>query len=97
MRGRAPFARLAAAARAAGLPARLSRDAGRYVCNYSYWRALETAEQPGGPAVVAFIHVPSLRRRQRRGGRSTSPTIDQLLRGAQAIVIAAAAAARPVR
>ena len=97
MRGRAPFARLAAAARAAGLPARLSRDAGRYVCNYSYWRALETAEQSGGPAVVAFVHVPSLRKRQRRGGRSTSPTIDQLLRGAQAIVIAAAAAAKPVR
>jgi hypothetical protein len=41
--------------------------------------------------------VPSLRKRQRRGSRSTSPTIDQLLRGAQAIVIAAVAAAKPVR
>ena len=97
MRGRAPFARLAAAARAAGLPARLSRDAGRYVCNYSYWRALETAARSGGPAVVAFVHVPNLRKRQRRVGHSTSPTIDQLLRSAQSIVIAAAAAAKPVR
>jgi pyroglutamyl-peptidase len=97
MRGRAPFARLAAAARAAGLPARLSLDAGRYVCNYSYWRALETATQSGGPAVVAFVHVPNLRKRQRRVGHSTSPTIDQLLRSAQSIVIAAAAAAKPVR
>jgi pyroglutamyl-peptidase len=97
MRGRAPFARLAAAARAAGLPARLSRDAGRYVCNYSYWRALETAAQPGGPVVVAFVHVPSLRKLQHRHARSTSPTIDQVLRSAQAIVIAAAAAARPLR
>jgi pyroglutamyl-peptidase len=94
MRGHAPFARLAAAARAAGLPARLSRDAGRYVCNYSYWRALETAAHPGGPVVVAFVHVPSLRKRHHRRVRSTSPTIDQLLRSAQAIVIAAAAAAR---
>jgi pyroglutamyl-peptidase len=97
MRGRAPFARLAAAARATGLPARLSRDAGRYVCNYSYWRALETATHPGGPSVVAFVHVPSLRKRKERGERSTSPTIDQLVRGAQAIVIAAAATATSYR
>jgi pyroglutamyl-peptidase len=97
MRGRAPFAQLAAAARTAGLPARLSFDAGRYVCNYSYWRALETATHPGGPTVVAFVHVPSVRKRQRRGARSTSPTIDQLVRGAQAIVIAAAATAKSYR
>ena len=97
MRGRAPFAQLAAAARTAGLPARLSCDAGRYVCNYSYWRALETATHPGGPTVVAFVHVPSVRKQQRRGARSTSPTIDQLVRGAQAIVIAAAATAKSYR
>jgi pyroglutamyl-peptidase len=97
MRGRAPFARLAAAARTAGLSARISCDAGRYVCNYSYWRALETATHPGGPSVVAFVHIPSVRRRQHRGRRSTAPTIDQLVRGAQAIVIAAAAIARSYR
>jgi pyroglutamyl-peptidase len=97
MRGRAPFARLAAAARASGLPARLSRDAGRYVCNYSYWRALETAALAGGPAIVVFVHVPSVRKRQRKAGRATAPTFDQLLRSAQGIVVAAAAAAKPVR
>src|SRR4051794_20335090 len=30
----APLQRLVAAARASGMPARLSRDAGRYLCNY---------------------------------------------------------------
>jgi pyroglutamyl-peptidase len=37
LKGNAPFARLASAA---GKQARLSRDAGRYLCNYIYWRAL---------------------------------------------------------
>src|SRR5262249_62414506 len=48
MRGRAPFARLAAAARAAGLPARLSRDAGRYVWHYRYWAGPGTGEAAAG-------------------------------------------------
>jgi pyroglutamyl-peptidase len=98
LRGRAPFARLVAAARATGLPARLSRDAGTYLCNYGYWRALETAARPGGsPAVVVFVHVPKLRTNARRKGRDMSPTLAQLTRAAQAIVIAAAAAAKSRR
>jgi pyroglutamyl-peptidase len=94
LRGRAPFARLVAAARATGLPARLSRDAGAYLCNYGYWRALETALQPAGPAIVVFVHVPGLRTGARRNGHSISPTLAQLTRAAQAIVVAAAAAAK---
>jgi pyroglutamyl-peptidase len=94
MRGQAPLAKLAAAIRATGLPVRLSADAGRYVCNYTYWRGLEAAQKPGGPAVVVFVHVPALRGRRYVGGKSPRPTYAQLLRAAQAIVVAAAAAAR---
>ncbi len=46
LHGRAPFARLVAAARATGASARLSRHAGTYLCNYGYWRALEAAAKP---------------------------------------------------
>jgi pyroglutamyl-peptidase len=46
---RAPAWRLVLAAR------------GRYLCNYLCWRAAEAA-RAGGPRLVAFIHVPSLRR-----------------------------------
>jgi pyroglutamyl-peptidase len=94
MRGRAPFAKLAAAARGTGLPVRLSADAGRYVCNYTYWRALEAARQPGGPDVVVFVHVPPLRGRRYALRKTQRPTHEQLLRGAQAILVAVAAAAR---
>src|SRR3954471_1077826 len=52
---RAAFSRLRGAARATRVPTRMSRDAGRYLCNYVYWRALE-ASQSGTP-LAQFIHV----------------------------------------
>ena len=93
-RGRAPFVRLAAAVRASGLPARLSRDAGTYLCNYGYWRALEHRSQADNPRLVVFVHIPNMRRRRRTSARSKSPNLDQLLQAAQNILIAAAAAAK---
>ena len=57
LQSRAPAHRLLAAARGAGVPARLSRDAGRYLCNYTYWRAL-AASRSG--TLVQFVHIPSL-------------------------------------
>ena len=56
LRGAAPFARLLGAVRSSAVPARLSRDAGRYLCNYAYWRALEQAS--AGRPLVQFIHIP---------------------------------------
>jgi len=52
-RGRWPFAAAHGAARARGVPLRLSSDAGAYVCDTTYWAALGT----GAPR-VAFLHLP---------------------------------------
>ena len=93
-RGRAPFMQLVGAARATGIACRTSNDAGRYVCNYVYWRALETAEKPGGPDVVVFIHVPKLHDRARGPANPKRPSLDQLARAAQAMLLVATAAAR---
>jgi pyroglutamyl-peptidase len=57
----APQQRLLAAARTAHVPVRLSRDAGRYLCNYLCWRASEK----GGPKLAAFVHVPLVKRHPR--------------------------------
>lgn len=70
-RGRFPLARLAAALGRAGITPALSRHAGGYLCNYSYWRALEAADRPGGPRCVVFVHVPPLHRLG-RGRRAPS-------------------------
>ena len=44
LRGNAPFMRLLNAARGR-FPSRLSRDAGRYLCNYIFWQALQRARR----------------------------------------------------
>jgi pyroglutamyl-peptidase len=59
---RTPVRRLLAAARGARVPARVSRDAGRYLCNYLCWRAMEAARDAERLRVVAFIHVPIVAR-----------------------------------
>jgi pyroglutamyl-peptidase len=87
--------RLIAAARAAGMPARLSQDAGRYLCNYLCWRACEQANTPGGPRLIAFIHVPRVQsaRRARRWACNKEPfTFTELVQASEAIVWAALAA-----
>jgi pyroglutamyl-peptidase len=55
-------ARLLRAALASGIDARLSRDAGSYLCNYLSWRAIEATQHDDGPRLAAFIHVPLLAR-----------------------------------
>ncbi len=50
---------------------KLSRDAGAYLCNYGYWRAIEAAGKSGGPKLVVFVHIPQVRMRPRRRGRKS--------------------------
>ncbi|RYX95117.1 MAG: pyroglutamyl-peptidase I [Bradyrhizobiaceae bacterium] len=51
-------ARLLQAVRRTGVDVRLSRDAGRYLCNYLSWRTIEAARTTTGPLLAAFVHVP---------------------------------------
>jgi pyroglutamyl-peptidase len=91
----APAMRLLNAARGARAPAMLSRDAGRYLCNYLCWRAAEAAAAPSGPRLAAFIHVPPVPRvpRPRRPGK---PRIshDDLARAGTSLLTALSAAVR---
>jgi pyroglutamyl-peptidase len=55
-------AKLLRAAKATGLDARASRNAGSYLCNYLSWRAIEAVNADSGPRLAAFIHIPPLAR-----------------------------------
>lgn len=89
--GRAPFARLLGAARRSRVPTRLSRDAGRYLCNYIYWRALE-ASRSG--TLAQFVHIPWVPLVKRRPGRKKRMTHAALARSGEAILLALLAAHR---
>ena len=73
LRNPLPAARLVGAARTAGVAAAPSRNAGTYLCNYVYWRALEAAVRPDGPGLVIFIHVPPVRVEERPKRRFKRP------------------------
>jgi pyroglutamyl-peptidase len=88
-RGNAPFMRLLSAARGK-FPSHLSRDAGRYLCNYVYWQALRRAQD--GRPLVQFVHIPAVRIGPRRPGKHRQPSFAELVRAAEAILVALKAA-----
>jgi pyroglutamyl-peptidase len=78
-------ARLQRAALATGIDARLSRDAGSYLCNYLGWRAIEATQRERGPRLAAFIHVPLLA----RDGTARTPggiTLEALVEAGEAML-----------
>jgi len=93
-RGAAPFASLVGAVRASRFPVRPSRDAGRYLCNYSYWRGLEAARHRR--PLVQFVHVPRVRlspQRARLPGRRRA-SFGHLVTAAEMLLIGLVAARR---
>jgi pyroglutamyl-peptidase len=91
---RANVIRLVHAARLAGVEARLSRDAGRYICNAALYSALHAAR--GGRPLVAFVHIPRPQARVRSDAmrRQTRPSLEMLARAGDAILAALLAEAR---
>ncbi|HXX25032.1 MAG TPA: pyroglutamyl-peptidase I [Pseudolabrys sp.] len=88
----APARRLLGAARAIRLPAALSRDAGRYLCNYLCWQAALAARK--GPRIAAFVHVPNIARTPRRRGKERRFTLDDLTQAGGRLLAEIVAAAR---
>lgn len=84
-----PAGPLANALRRIGIPATPSRDAGRYLCNASYFHALAWAgRQSGRPRPVLFVHLP------RHEGRPAGVSRARMGRGLSQIVLALAAQTR---
>lgn len=88
--------RLYRAALATGIDARLSHDAGSYLCNYLSWRAIEATRKPDGPRLAAFIHVPLLPRHAAQG-HADRITFEQLADAGEAILLQIVTLARAPR
>jgi pyroglutamyl-peptidase len=93
LKGNAPFALLLDAVRRTALPARLSPDAGTYLCNYAYWRALQHVRD--GHPLVQFVHIPPTAIAARRGNfKRRAPSLLQLVVAGENLLIALLAAGR---
>jgi len=79
--------RLLRAALATGIDARLSRDAGSYLCNYLSWRAIEAAQHAGGPALASFVHIPPLARDGSARDGVSDITLEQLVDAGEALLM----------
>jgi pyroglutamyl-peptidase len=96
LKGNAPVSRLVAAGRGHGVAVRASRDAGRYLCNYAYWRALEAIDPADDMPLVQFIHIPLTRQNPRPRARQPDrrPTLGSVARAAEAMLVVLISAAR---
>lgn len=97
VRNRLPVTRLVTAGRSTGASVTRSHNAGGYLCNYIYWRALEAASKPGGPGIVIFVHVPPLKLNKRpirppgpapSPRRRGIPRLEEAVRAGEAIMLA---------
>lgn len=86
---RGPAIRMRAAIRASGARAELSPDAGSYLCNAIFYRALAATATRNPSPLTFFLHVPPLR------ARGVSPA--KLIRAGEAAVWAAAHEAAKAR
>jgi pyroglutamyl-peptidase len=82
-------AKLLRAARASGVDARASRDAGSYLCNYLSWRAIEAVSADDGLRLAAFVHIPLLARggAPQRKGANHRVTLEQLVDAGEAMLL----------
>jgi pyroglutamyl-peptidase len=89
-------AKLLRAALQTGVDAKSSRDAGRYLCNYLCWRAIEARAALPLPPLTAFIHVPLVPRGtvSVRKGAQSRVSFEQMVDAGEAILFEMVRAAR---
>ena len=80
-------AKLLRAARATGIDARPSRDAGSYLCNYLSWRAIEAVSKGGDLRLAAFIHIPLVGRDGSAGRKGSSVSLEHMVDAGEAMLL----------
>jgi pyroglutamyl-peptidase len=79
--------KLLRAARATGIDARPSRDAGAYLCNYLSWRAIESVGTDDHLQLAAFIHIPLLARGTSLRKGASRITLEELIDAGEAVLM----------
>ena len=86
----APVRTIAGAIRGAGIPARVSRSAGGFVCNHLYFGTLQYLRAAGRATPAVFVHLPATPGQTQRAastGRLTAAEAAKALRAAAAVMV----------
>lgn len=72
-----------------GIDARVSLNAGYYLCNYLSWRGIEATHESRGPRLAAFVHVPLVPRTAAHMCKNMKPriTFEQLVDAGEAMLM----------
>lgn len=81
-----PADRIVRRLRLEGIPATVSRDAGRYLCNAVLFESLVLAEAAAGTPLVGFIHIPALPPPEESAALPNGFSWDELRRGSAVIL-----------
>jgi pyroglutamyl-peptidase len=90
LEARAPVRTIARAIKEAGIPARVSRDAGGFVCNHLYFGALQYLGEKRSAIPAVFVHLPVTPEQAPRGAnekRLTPTEASDALRAAAAAIL----------
>lgn len=79
--------KLRRAALGTGIDARMSRDAGSYLCNYLSWRAIEAVNGDNGLHLAQFVHVPPLAHDGTAASSKSSITLEALVDAGEAMLL----------
>ena len=88
LEAKAPVRTIARAIKEAGIPARMSRDAGGFVCNHLYFGALQYLGEKRSAIPAVFVHLPVTPEQAQPGASARGLTT---VRAADALRAAAAA------
>jgi len=90
LEARVPVRTIARAIKEAGIPARVSRDAGGFVCNHLYFGALQYLGEKRSAIPAVFVHLPVTPEQAPRGAnekRLTPTEASDALRAAAAAIL----------
>jgi len=90
LEAKAPVRTIARAIKEAGIPARMSRDAGGFVCNHLYFGALQYLSEKRSAIPAVFVHLPVTPEQAPRGAnekRLTPTEASNALRAAAAAIL----------
>ena len=86
-----PVKAMAAAVRAAGVPAEVSNTAGTFVCNNVFYALMDMAARQAPQMRAGFLHIPYAAEQAARLGAVPSMSLDDIVRGIEIVVSVSAA------